>query len=419
MSTTIAPDLDVSDLRLWEDGPPHETFARLRREQPVHWSPLGGFPDEQGFWSITRYEDVATVGRDHKTFSSEEGGIIAVDKVWDIPGVPSSLELTRRMLIAQDPPRHDRLKALVQSAFTPKRALDHTDRMREIINLVYDRALERHPDGRIDLVQDVGIYVPAMVIGDMLGVPREDADKLVDWTNRTTAFEDPRVAPSPEDMFAAVMELFEYVNAMIETRRERADRRPADGAHAGPRRGRAPRARGDPHVLLPAHGRRQRQHAGHVLLGAAEPAGGSRADGARARAPGAARVGGRGVRPLPPGVRVHAPHRDARHRDRRTADRKGRQGCCSGTCRATATRRCSRTPTASTCAAARTSTRASAAAGRHFCLGAGLARLEMRLWLDETLRRFPNLAVDGKPTRLSSTFLNQYRTIPVSLFAFA
>jgi cytochrome P450 len=53
--------------------------------------------------------------------------------------------------------------------------------------------------------------------------------------------------------------------------------------------------------------------------------------------------------------------------------------------------------------------------GRHFCLGAGLARLELKLWIEETLRRFPDLALDGEPTRVSSTFLNQYRTIPVAL----
>jgi cytochrome P450 len=52
--------------------------------------------------------------------------------------------------------------------------------------------------------------------------------------------------------------------------------------------------------------------------------------------------------------------------------------------------------------------------GRHFCLGAGLARLEMKLWLEETLRRFPDLRLDGEATRLSSTFLNQYATIPVA-----
>ena len=196
-----APDLaaiDLSDLALWESGPPHEVFARLRAEAPVHWSPLEGFPHEEGFWSVVRYEDIAAVGRDWKTFSSERGGILAVNSFVEEqpPGTPDDpLEFQRLMLISQDPPRHDRLKALVQRAFTPKTALDHADRIREIINLVYDNALERHPDGRIDLVQDVGIYVPAMVIGDMLGAPREDAQQLVDWTNRTTAFEDPRVVP--------------------------------------------------------------------------------------------------------------------------------------------------------------------------------------------------------------------------------
>ncbi len=416
--STIAPNLDVSDLRLWEDGPPHDTFARLRREQPVHWSPLGGFPDETGFWSITRYADVAAVGRDHRTFSSEEGGIVAVDKVWDIPGVPSSLELTRRMLIAQDPPRHDRLKALVQAAFTPKRALDHSDRMREIINLVYDRALERHPDGRIDLVQDVGIYVPAMVIGDMLGVPRQDADKLVDWTNRTTAFEDPRVAPSPEDMFAAVMELFEYVNAMIDARRiEPTDdlltalmQAQVDGEHleheeilmfffllmvAGNDSTRATFSSGvlslldDPEqmALVRAHPELHesaveefvRYHPAFAYM--------------RRTATCDTEVAGQ---PIAKGDKLllwyvssnrdETVFEDPDRFDVRRSPNK-HQGFGGG--------------------------------GRHFCLGAGLARLEMRLWLDETLRRFPHLALDGEPTRLSSTFLNQYRTIPVSLFAFA
>src|SRR5205823_13912192 len=114
----------------------------------------------------------------------------------------------------------DRLKALVQRAITPKLALDHTERMREIINLVYDRALEGHPDGRVDIVQDVGIYVPSMVIGDMLGAPREDADRLVDWTNRTTAFEDPRLVPDYGEVWRALEEFIPYVNAMIDERRE-------------------------------------------------------------------------------------------------------------------------------------------------------------------------------------------------------
>ncbi len=415
--STIAPNLDLSDLRLWQAGPPHETFARLRREQPVHWSALGGFPDESGFWSITRYADVATVGRDYRTFSSEEGGIIAVDRVWDIPNVPSSLELTRKMLIAQDPPRHDRLKALVQAAFTPKRALDHTDRMREIINLVYDRALERHPDGRIDLVQDVGIYVPAMVIGDMLGVPREHADKLVEWTNRTTAFEDPRVAPTSEDTFAAVVELFQYVSEMIEQRRSQPTddlttalmEARVDGQHleheeilmfffllmvAGNDSTRATFCSGllslleHPEQMALVREQPQLHESAVEEFVRYHPAFAYMRRTATCDTEVAGQPIAKGDKALLWYVssnRDEAAFENPDDFDVRRNPNK-HQGFGGG--------------------------------GRHFCLGAGLARLEMRLWLQETLRRFPNLSLAGEPTRLSSTFLNQYRTIPVALFAF-
>src|SRR4051794_10610123 len=150
MSTTTAlADLDVSDLDLWREGPPHETFARLRREGTLHFPEFGDFPDESGFWSVVRYEDIAAGGRDHDTYSSNRS-IILADKL-AAPGQPDPIDVSANMLITQDPPRHDRLKALVQRAFTPKMAIEHTERMREIINLVYDRALEAHPDGRFDL----------------------------------------------------------------------------------------------------------------------------------------------------------------------------------------------------------------------------------------------------------------------------
>jgi len=416
MSTTISPDLDLSDLDLWQQGPPHEVFARLRREQPVHWSPLGGFPEERGFWSITRYEDIASVGRDYASFSSEEGGILAVDKVWDIPGVPTSLELTRRMLIAQDPPRHDRVKGLVQAAFTPKRARDHIDRMRDIINLVYDRALAGRRDGVIDLVQDVGIYVPAMVIGDMLGVPRADAQKLVDWTNRTTAFEDPRVAPTSDDTFAAVMELFEYVNAMIEQRRLTPTddlttalmHAQVDGEHleheeilmfwfllmvAGNDSTRATFCSGmlslieDPEQLALVLAQPDLHEAAVEEFVRCHPA----FSYMRRTATRDTMVGDQPIAAddklllwYVSGNRDETVFEDAERFDVRREPNK-HQGFGGG--------------------------------GRHFCLGAGLSRLEMKLWLRETLRRFPGLTLAGEPSRLSSTFLNQYRHIPVDLLA--
>jgi len=415
-----APDLaslDLSDLSLWESGPPHETFARLRREQPVHWSPLDGFPHEAGFWSVTRYDDIAAVGRDFATFSSERGGILAVERFMDEQpeGAPEDpLYFQRLMLIAQDPPRHDRLKALVQRAFTPKTALDHTARIREIISLVYDRALERSPDGRVDLVKDVGVYVPAMVIGDMLGAPREDADRLVDWTNRTTAFEDPRVVPDIGDTWVALQEVFAYVYELVEDRRAH----PRDDLTSG-------------FLAAEVDGERLTVDEVCMFFFLLMVAGN---DSTRA-------TFCSGVLSLLQDPEQLALVRDGAVSTEQAVEEFLRFHPAFAYMRRTATRDTEiagqpiaegdkvllwyvsgnrdtsvfdgadgfdvrRTPNPH---------QAFGGGGRHFCLGAGLARLEMQLWLAETLRRFPDIRLDGEPTRLSSTFLNQYATIPVVL----
>jgi cytochrome P450 len=106
--------IDLGDMALWKDGFPHAIFERLRREDPVHWSPMATWESEPGFWSITCAEDVHAISRDWQTFSSQRGGVVVSDH-----GTP--LELQRQMFIAMDPPRHDRIKALFQHGFTPKR----------------------------------------------------------------------------------------------------------------------------------------------------------------------------------------------------------------------------------------------------------------------------------------------------------
>jgi len=415
--TTISPPpgragLDLSDLDLWKDGPPHELFAELRRE-PAHFSPLGDFEHELGFWSIVRFDDIAAVGRDHKTFSSARS-ILLVDKLAAEPGAPDPLDLAQHMMITTDPPRHDRMKAIVQRAFTPKRALEHTQRMRDIINLVYDRALERSPDGRIDLVQDVGQYVPAMVIGDMLGAPREDAEQLVDWTNRTAAFEDPRLVPDLGEVLRALEEFVPYINAMVEERRARPTddlttafiEAEVDGEHlsdeeilmfffllmvAGNDSTRAVFTSGmknlleDPEQMElvrsgavpleqvveefvrfnPAFAYMRRTATRDVEVAGAQ-----------------VKAGDKLALWYVSGNRDEGIFSDPHRFDVRR-DPNPHQGFGGG--------------------------------GRHFCLGAGLARLELKLWIEETLRRFPDLALAGEGDRLASTFLNQYRSIPVAL----
>ena len=103
------------------------------RECPVHWTDrIEDFPGEAGFWSVTTAEDIHAVSRDWQTYSSELGGITAASGVFP-------LELTRAMFIGMDPPKHDRLKALFQAGFTPRRIAAHEDAIRTIVARVLDR----------------------------------------------------------------------------------------------------------------------------------------------------------------------------------------------------------------------------------------------------------------------------------------
>ena len=96
-------DVCVTEREVWEHGVPHELFARMRRECPVHWtSGIREFPEVGGYWSVTTAEDVHAVSRDWQTYSSERGGITAATT-----GFP--IELSRAMFIGMDPPKHDRI----------------------------------------------------------------------------------------------------------------------------------------------------------------------------------------------------------------------------------------------------------------------------------------------------------------------
>ena len=416
MSTTPTVDLaelDMSNLELWRDGPPHELFRRLREQEGLHWSELGDFPNEGGFWSVVRAEDVTTVGRDHETFSSDRS-IILVDKLAAEPGAPDPIDLSANMMITQDPPRHDRLKALVNRAFTPKRALDHTERIREIINLVYDRALEAHPDGRLDLVADVGIHVPAMVIGDMLGAPRADAERLVDWTNRTTAFEDPRLVPDLSDVWAAIEEFVPYVNEMVTER----ETNPTDDLTTA-------------FIEAEIDGDRLSHEEVLMFFFLLMVAGN---DSTRAvftsgiksllDDPEQMELVRSGAVPLEQVVEEFVRYSPAFAYMRRTATADAE---VAGTQIAAGDKLAlwyvsSNRDEAVFDDGDRFDVRRDpnphqgfGGGGRHFCLGAGLARLELKLWMEETLRRFPEISLEGEGERVSSTFLNQYRSIPVRL----
>src|SRR3954469_13758998 len=205
-------DLLLTERELWLDGPPHETFKQLRRGCPVHWTQtITEYPEEEGFWSVTKADDIHEVSRDWQTYSSEIGGITLL-RHSILP-----LELVQAMFIGMDPPKHDRLKALFQRGFTPKRIADHADAVRAITVGVLDRL-----DGRdsCDLVNDVAQPVVSRVIGSFMGIPPEDDEIWARLMNSMLGAGDPDLNADVESVMQRdVPEMFERCRQLIEERR--------------------------------------------------------------------------------------------------------------------------------------------------------------------------------------------------------
>jgi len=207
-------DADLADIDLMEDTwsvrVPHETFARLRREDPVHWHELEG-EKAPGFWAVTKYEDVRSISRDTATFSSEEMGTFIADPT------PEALAVLRMTLLNMDPPRHNRYRRLVNRGFTPRmiRVLEEAidERAKAIVDAVIDK-------GEIDLVAEVSAEMPAQVICDMIGVPAEDRKQIVEWTNTMVGFDDPYWRTTPEAGELAAAQIYAYCDALADQRRD-------------------------------------------------------------------------------------------------------------------------------------------------------------------------------------------------------
>src|SRR2546421_7784942 len=214
--TSIGSDLEhtlVIERELWNDGPPHELFRELRKECPIHWtSRISEYPKESGFWSVTTADDIHEVSRDWETYSSERGGVTAASGVFPI-------ELARAMFIGMDPPKHDRLKALFQAGFTPKRIADHEDAIREIVKRVLDRLNGRDT---CDLVNEVAQPAVSRVIGSFMGIPEEDDAIWANLMNSTLGASDPDLNPGGFDgaVHKDIPEIFERCRKLIAQRRE-------------------------------------------------------------------------------------------------------------------------------------------------------------------------------------------------------
>ncbi|MGH9232315.1 MAG: cytochrome P450 [Acidimicrobiales bacterium] len=207
-----ATEIDLLDRDRFTRGVPHEWFTWLRANAPVfHHDEPGG----EGFWVITRYDDIVAANRDAAAFSSaqERGGVVTLEgPVAPIPGQ----EMAGEMMLFMDPPRHTRYRKLVNRGFTPRMIAALEEHVRELTVGIVEGAIAK---GECDFVVDVAAELPLEVIAELLGVPREDRFKLFDWSNRLVGSEDPEYQVSDEHVLEAQVELFMYAQSLAEKRR--------------------------------------------------------------------------------------------------------------------------------------------------------------------------------------------------------
>ena len=184
MPDTAAVDIYSPDL--YAQGPPHELFARLRRERPVCWQEV---PGEPGYWAVLRHADVVHVARHPEVFSASEGGVVIEDLE------PESLEAMRDMLLAMDPPRHTAYRKPVSPEFKARVIGRMEDQVRAITVGILD-GTDTSRD--VEFVHDVCAHLPSAIVGQLLGLPPQDWPAIHALAERNSGGQDPDIAEASE-----------------------------------------------------------------------------------------------------------------------------------------------------------------------------------------------------------------------------
>jgi cytochrome P450 len=390
--------VDLTDYRWHADGPPHDLFARMRAEAPVRWNPL---PDGTGFWSVTRHADVSAISRDTATFSSYKAGIfLHPDQV-----VP--LDLTRNLLLYMDPPQHTKYRLILQKAFTPHTVAKLEDAVRARVTRTIDAVIEA---GECDFARDIAIPIPLGVLTELMGVPDEDIPQFGEWTDQ---IEEASRSPEPAAASEVFVHMAGYLHAQIE-------RQAAEGVEDSlVMRLRAAEVDGekltDPEVLV---------FFGLLAFAGNDTTRNTTACGMQAllEHPEALAALREDPSQIPAAVEeilrwtsvvkyfVRSATTDTEIDGRAVAEGDRVMMWYSSASRDEAV---FDDPQRFDIARARNEHKAFGGGGRHFCLGAGLARLELRVIFEEVLRRMGDLELAGAVERLPSAWANGLTAMPV------
>jgi cytochrome P450 len=204
-SVEDAPHIDLLAMGSFAHGHPWQQYAWLREHDPVHWHPEPGGP---GFWAITKYDDVRSISRQPRTFSSYARTAMVPE--------PDEMSLLaqRQMMLNMDPPQHDRFKLLVSRGFTPRNAQLLSGRIAELAREIVDDVAAR---GECDLVHDIAGRLPSALIAELMGIPRADGERLYELTELMHTTDDAIATPERRGM--AVFEMLSYAQQVAEAKR--------------------------------------------------------------------------------------------------------------------------------------------------------------------------------------------------------
>ena len=207
-------EIDLSSHDAFVDRVPHEWFRTLRREAPVFFNPE---PDGAGFYAVTRYADIRHVHRDFATYSSEAGGTSLEDLE------PDQIE-ARKSMIDTDPPRHTELRKLIARRFTSRAVMVWEQSVRTVCDRVLTEAL---PKGEFDFVHEISSEIPMQVFAEILGVAQEDRRLIVEMGDRILGNQDPEYAQPVEPAHRLLpfsspvaREMFEFGRKVADARKK-------------------------------------------------------------------------------------------------------------------------------------------------------------------------------------------------------
>jgi cytochrome P450 len=189
------------------DGPPHEVFAQLRRSDPVHWQESR---DGNGAWAVLKHADVVHVAKEPVLFSASEGGVVLEDLE------PEQLAMMRHMLLAMDPPGHAAYRRPLATSFSARTIGQMEERVRSICRELLEIAAEQ---GELEFVHDVCAKLPSQVVGELVGIPREDWIRIQHWAERTTSVQDEDVSEYGDVTGNAAVEMAMYAIEFAGARR--------------------------------------------------------------------------------------------------------------------------------------------------------------------------------------------------------